>query len=134
MLLKSTVLAMLFLGTSSVAIADSLNAEMDGVAPKLLYVQDHVGQRDTDGILSPGERRNPNIDYDKAQRQGENREDGRYDNPYNESAADTDRDNKRDDRGRYNWRNSKHDRKDDAREDHDHENHDREDRHSWWPW
>jgi len=46
---------------------------------------------DTDGILSPGELRNPNIDYDRAQHQHEIYDDDRVDNPYNDDAADAER-------------------------------------------
>ena len=62
MKLRAMLLPILFFVATSivsrVAIADPHSAP-------------HAGQMDTDGILSPGEIPNPDIDYDKAQRHGE---------------------------------------------------------------
>ena len=50
----------------------------------------HAGEVDTDGILSPGEIPNRNINYDRAQQQGEWRGDSRYNNSINDQAANRD--------------------------------------------
>jgi len=68
--MKYTALALLALGHSSKAFAISENGTPDGFASQVIYAENHAGLTDTDGILSPGERKNPNIDYDNAQRQG----------------------------------------------------------------
>lgn len=73
------------------------------------FAQTHAGQIDTDGILSQGEIRNPNIDYEKIRRKAERRGDERFDNPYNNRAADMDRDSRYDRRARYDY-DSKWDR------------------------
>ena len=54
----------------------------------------HAGQVDTDGILSPGEIKNPHIDYDHTQRWHEQHGDDRVDNRYNDAAADREREEK----------------------------------------
>jgi hypothetical protein len=76
--------------------------------PKLFRVQAHAGQMDTDGILSQGEVKNPNIDYDRAQRSAERRGDQRFDNPYNDSAANRERLLK-DDANAYDWHRDRRD-------------------------
>jgi len=107
-------------------------------AAGLILVQAHLGQMDTDGILSPGERPNPNIDYDKAQRHGLKHGDPRYDNPDNDALADADRDFKRDQEREERWER-------DRREAREHEWRDREERkrkeaqheydeHNSWNW
>jgi hypothetical protein len=89
----------------------------------------HAGQLDTDGILSPGEIRNPNIDYDRAQHQAERHDDFRVDNPINDQAAAEDRykkDRERDyEESDREWR----DRRDAERRQAE-----RDRGHSWWPW
>ena len=95
-------------------------------APAAAFGQAHAGQTDTDGILSPGERENAHIDYDRAQRQAESIGDPRVDNPDNDAAAAEDREIKRDSRGRLGWQ----DRDYDERQESDRYR----DNRPWWQW
>jgi len=107
-----------------------LIATLLSVAPFSVQAQDHAGQMDTDGILSPGERPNPNIDYDKSQRKHDEHGDARVDNPYNDSEADRDRAIKDEQREQYNWNG------DEDRDEHERREEERreEQQHSWWSW
>ena len=104
---KVLLLSSLLCATS--AAADIPRREVAGAnLPNAQYAQNHAGRMDTDGILSPGEVRNPNINYDRAQREGERAGDARVENPDNDSAADEERyDRRREDRRSYD-----HDRRD----------------------
>ena len=88
----------------------------------------HAGQTDTDGVLSPGERPNPDIDYNEAQREGDRRGDERLDNPDNDREAARDREEDRS-RGRYDWDNPM----DRGAWEHDQYRSD-EQKKSWWQW
>lgn len=124
MRLKEKVLASL----SLTALFSAPLAFADQYAP-------HAGQVDTDGILSPGEYKNPNIDYDRAQRKHERNGDFRVDNPINDAAADDDR------RYEPNWKRSwdrHHDeyreRDERARREEEDYQRNRDNRSSsWWP-
>lgn len=110
---------------SATALADSFHHDR---SPQRQYQgQSHAGQVDTDGILSPGEVRNPNIDYDRTQRRAEGRDESRVENPYNDDAADD---------VRY-YKEQEHER--DERNEHDRDWRDQRDegrdhKYSWWPW
>lgn len=100
MTLKYSLIALAPLLSFSIAVSEPRDST--GIRhTDIQNVASHAGQLDTDGILSPGEIRNPNIDYDRAQRYGESRGDYRYNNPINDAAADRDKDLKEADRYRY---------------------------------
>ena len=86
----------------SIPVPGAILSAQDG-RPGIAPGQQHQGQMDTDGILSPGERRNPSIDYDQMQREREGAGDPRVHNPYNDSAAESDRRMNLEGRGRYDW-------------------------------
>lgn len=130
MFFKVSLLGLLLFSNISIVWAENNSYEINS-SPILIYVQSHAGQLDTDGILSPGEIRNPRIDYDRAQRQGEWRGDTRFDNYYNDQAAQRERELKYNEDRRENWR---HDHK-----YHAYPNYDRERRYpsrgdDWWDW
>lgn len=91
----------------------------------------HAGQMDTDGILSQGELRNPNIDYERAQRWAQQHGDTRFNNQYNDRAAAEDRNYKIRDPNRYygrdrEWR--------EHRDWHDRLHERRMNEPTWWDW
>ena len=106
-------------------IVGSVSAATADPQPTLLRVQAHAGQLDHDGILSPGELPNRDIDYDRAQREHERRGDYRVENPDNDELADEDR---REKRGQLSY---DREREDDLRR----REIERSERHrSWWDW
>ena len=117
MIFRYFITTMIALAAAFPVLADSYHHER---SPDHLYGYSdapHAGQMDTDGILSPGEIRNPNIDYDRAQRHAEHHDDPRVDNPYNDDAARDEREREARERE---WR----ERREEERE---------RDR-SWWNW
>lgn len=120
--MKRTSLAIaLFITAPAIAVA----APNHGAArPGLVYVQSHAGQTDTDGILSPGERRNPNIDYDHSQRSAERHGDARVENPDNDAAARADRAMKDEERRRAEYDRERDQHYYDRDYDRDHDNDD----------
>ena len=127
-LLLPTFFAVISLGTAA-------NSAAQPPPNSLVRVQSHAGQMDTDGILSPGERKNPNIDYDSAHRHAERHGDQRVENPINDHAARDDRRYKYDDRDYHNREGEQ------AARERDHERDERRDRddqyerkNSWWNW
>jgi hypothetical protein len=106
---------------AAVLAANPVRSMADSVAHgALIRVDSHTGQMDTDGILSPGEVPNPNINYDHAQQRHEREGDARVENPYNDAAADEDR--------RYNFREDKKEEQREQQREREEER--RED--SWW--
>jgi hypothetical protein len=103
----NTVLALLLMLPLSAA-ADHYSPRTNHTSQRTYYGQPaiHAGQMDTDGILSAGEIRNPNIDYAQVKRWSDRYGDTRYQNPYNNAAAI-------DSRGKnYAWRNNYRDYRD----------------------
>lgn len=86
-LIAATVLAL----APIVAHSDSRHQYLRVDMPKIVPVQNHAGQLDTDGILSPGEVPNSRIDYDRSQRHHERVGDERVENEFNDRAASEDR-------------------------------------------
>jgi len=112
--------------TTSSAFAGEHRLQTGYSYPRYSQTGAHAGQTDTDGILSPGERLNPRIDYGRAQREAERRGDYRVNNPENDRAARVADGYRYDDYGytdnRYNndqyWRYDRYDQG--YRDQHDH--------------